>query len=184
MRRVVHVSSRLLAAVGVVLTLAQCSSSGDAQPAAPTTTLVVTYGEQPTASAQMICGADGQTALNTALNLTGLKVSAPTWVDHLYSCTYQYPSGTFDLSVKELPTIAATVDYFTSLKAKSTGAQELALGQDGFTSADGTSVVRKDNKVLVVDVSKLPAKFGAPPQNPIQVSQTIAVTLLGCWTGE
>ena len=97
---------------------------------------------------------------------------------------YQYPSGSFDLSVKELPTIAATVDYFASLKAKFTGAQQLALGQDGFTSSDGTSVVRKDNKVLVVDVSKLPAQFGSPPQSRSVASQNIAITLLGCWTGD
>jgi len=184
MRRVVHISSRLLVSVGVVLTLAQCSSSGDARSTAPTTTLLVTYGDQPTASAQMVCGADGQTALNLALNVAGLSVTTPKWVDHLYSCVYQYPSGSFALSVKELPTIAATVDYFTSLKAKSTGALPLALGQDGFTSTDGTSVVRKDNKELVIDVSTLPAQFGTPSQTRTATSQTIAVSLLGCWTGE
>jgi hypothetical protein len=167
-----------------MLTLAQCSSSGDARPTAPTTSLLVTYGAQPTASAQMVCGSDGQTALNTALNLTGLHVTTPTWVDHFYSCTYQYPSGSFTLSVKELPTIAATVGYFTALKAKYTGAQRLGLGQDGFTGTDGTSVVRKDNKVLVVDVAKLPTQFGSPPQTHLQVSQTVAAALLGCWTGE
>ena len=170
--------------LGVALTLAQCSSSGDARPVLPTTTLVVTYGEQPTASAQMVCATEGQAAINAAFNLTGLVVTTPTWVDHLYSCTYQYPSGSFDLSVKELPSIAATVDYFTSMKAKFTGAQTLALGQDGFISSDGTSVVRKDNKVLVVDVSKLPARFGTPPQSHTVASQIVAVTLLGCWTGD
>ena len=132
----------------------------------------------------MVCGTEGQTELGATIKVPGLQVSTPTWVDHLYGCTYQYPTGSFSLSVKELPTIAETIDYFTSLKAKYTGTQQLALGQDGFTSTDGTSVVRKDNKVLTVDVSKLPAQFGTPPQNPVGNSQTIAVTLLGCWTGE
>ncbi|HEX2785293.1 MAG TPA: hypothetical protein VHN36_17040 [Ilumatobacteraceae bacterium] len=182
--RLVRVSARLLVSLGVALTVTQCSSSGNARPVVPTTSLVVTYGAQPTASAQMVCGTEGQAAVNAAFNMTGLVVTTPTWVDHLYGCTYQYPSGSFDLSVKELPTIAATVDYFTSLKAKFTGAQPLALGQDGFTSADGTSVVRKDNKVLVVDVAKLPAHFGSPSQTRTVASQDIAVTLLGCWTGD
>ena len=181
--RFVRGASRLFASVALVLTVAQCSSS-DARPAAPTTSLVVTYGDDPTVSAQMVCGSDGQTALGATFTVTGLKVTTPTWVDHLYSCTYQYPTGSFELSVKELPTIPETVDYFTSLKNKSTGAQQLALGQDGFVGADGTSVVRKDNKVLVVDVSKLPAQFGTPPQTPIQASQNIAFILLGCWTGD
>ena len=57
----------------------------------------------------MVCGPEGQQAINAAFNVTGLTVTTPTWVDHLYSCTYQYPSGSFDLSVKELPTIDATV---------------------------------------------------------------------------
>ena len=40
-------------------------------------------------------------------------------------------------------------------------------------------MVRKDNKVLTVDVTKMPAQFGAPPQSRTQVSQIIAATLLG-----
>ena len=40
----------------------------------------------------------------------------------------------------------------------------------------------KDNKVLVVDVAKLPAKFGASSLNRTDASSVIAVTLLGCWT--
>jgi hypothetical protein len=185
-RRFVRAAPRLLACGALVLTVAQCSSSdaSPATPAAPTTSLVVTYGDQPTVSAQMVCGEDGQTALGAAFPVAGLKVTTPTWVDHLYSCTYQYPVGSFDLSVKELPTIAETVDYFTALKSKATGTQQMSLGQDGFVAADGTSVVRKDNKVLVVDVSKLPAQFSTPPQTPLQASQNIAFILLGCWTGD
>jgi hypothetical protein len=182
--RLVRVGSRLIVCAAVLLTLAQCSSSSVAHPTAPTTSLVVTYGAQPTASAMMVCGSEGQTALNAAFKVTALRVTTPTWVDHLYGCTYQYPVGSFTISVKELPNIPTTVDYFTSLKAKYTIAQQIALGQDGFTTTDGTSIVRKDNKVLVVDVANLPAQFGAPPQSPTQASVTIAATLLGCWTGE
>ncbi len=180
----VRVPARLLVSVAAALALAQCSSSGDARSVVPTTSLVVTYGAQPTASAQMVCGPEGQAAVGSVINVIGLRVTTPTWADHLYGCIYQYPSGSFALSVKELPSIASTIDYFTSLKAKYAGARPLALGQDGFTSSDGTSVVRKDNKVLVVDVSNLPAQFGAPPQTPTEASQSIAVALLGCWTGD
>jgi hypothetical protein len=170
----------------VMLILAGCSSDNGARqdPAAvPTTTLVVTYGTEPTESAKLVCGTDGQTALATALSASTTAVTTPTWVDHLYSCTYQYDSGSFSLSVKELPTIAATVDYFNSLKAKSTVTQQIALGQDGFMTSDDTSVVRKDNKVLVVDVTKLSAQFGAF-RSHTDASLTIATTLLGCWTGD
>jgi hypothetical protein len=132
----------------------------------------------------MVCNSDGQEAIDTAFNLVPPQVTTPTWVDHLYSCTYQYDSGSFDLSVKELPTIPATVDYFNSLKAKSTVAQAIALGQEGFETTDDMSVVRKDNKVLVVDVSKMGPQFGTPPLTRSDASLTIATALLGCWTGE
>jgi hypothetical protein len=44
-------------------------------------------------------------------------------------------------------------------------------------------VVRKDNKVLVVDVAKLPEKFGATSLSRTNASMSIATTLLGCWVG-
>lgn len=178
----------MLASAVVLLTLTQCGSSDKAAvptvPAAPPTTLLVTYGDQPTASAQMVCAPEAQAELAGSLRATPLKVTTPTWVDHVYSCTYQYPEGSFDLSVKELPTIPDTIAYFASLKAKYTVADPLALGQDGFTATDGTSVVRKDNKVLVVDVKHLSDQFGTPPHHRGDSSLIIATTILGCWTGE
>ena len=76
------------------------------------------------------------------------------------------------------------MDYFNVLKAKSKVIQLIALGQDGFITSDDTSVVRKDNKVLVVDVTKLSAQFGEPLRSRADASQSIAVALLGCWTGD
>ncbi len=165
--------------------LAQCSSSST--PAATTTTpttLLVTYGAQPTVSAKMICSPEVQIDLAGALNTQAKSVTKPTWVDHVYSCTYMFASGSFTMSVKELPSIPATEAYFASVKAQHTVAQKLPLGQDGFVATDGTASVRKDNKVLIVDVSKLPAQFGAPPQDRGGNASTIATVILGCWTGQ
>jgi hypothetical protein len=36
---------------------------------------------------------------------------------------------------------------------------------------------------LLVDASKLPANFGSPPQSRSDVALTVAVTVMGCWTG-
>ena len=191
MRRLVHVPARLLASAAVALTLTQCGSSGGGggaaptvAPVAPSTTLLVTFGDDPTASAQMVCGQEGQTELADAFKVSPTQITTPSWVDHLYSCTYLYPDGSFTLSVKELPTIPDTVSYFAALKAKFTVKDPLALGQDGFSATDGTSVVRKDNMVLQVDVTKLSDQFGVPPFTRANASLVIASTLLGCWTGE
>ena len=44
-------------------------------------------------------------------------------------------------------------------------------------------VVRKDWKVLDVDISQLPASFGQPPQSASDVAVSVAATLLSCWSG-
>jgi hypothetical protein len=177
----------LLVAATAGSLLASCgsSSSGGGSASSTTkTTLLVTYGAQPTVSAKMICAPEIRIDVTGALNTQPKSVTTPTWVDHRYACTYVFPTGSFTLSVKELPNIPDTEAYFAAQKAKVTVFQKLPLGQDGFVATDGTSVVRKDNKVLVVDVAKLPAKFGAPPQDRKGNSSTIATLILGCWTGE
>jgi len=143
---------------------------------------VVTYGVDPSDAAKMVCGSEAQEELSATFNVNA-DVTTPTWVDHLLACTYQYPDGSFALSVKELPTIEGTVDYFASLKAQYTVGEQLGFGQEGFLTTDGMSIVRKDNKVLVVDVGNLPAPFGTPPMSRRDASLAITLTILGCWTG-
>ena len=57
------------------------------------------------------------------------------------------------------------------------------LGDDAFQTANGTLVVRKDHKVLEVDASKLPQKFSKLALKPADVTSTVAMTILKCWTG-
>jgi len=47
-------------------------------------------------------------AVATALGVEPTEVSTPTWVDHVYSCQYVYPSGVMPVSVKELSSRAET----------------------------------------------------------------------------
>jgi hypothetical protein len=142
--------------------------------------LVVTYGVDPSEAAKMVCSSEVQEELSATFNVDA-DVTTPTWTDHLLACMYQYPGGSFALSVKELPTIEGTVDYFTSLKAQYTAGEKLGFGQDGFLTTDDMSIVRKDNKVLVVDVSHLPVPFGTPPLSHRDASLAITFTILGCW---
>jgi hypothetical protein len=58
----------------------------------------------------------------------------------------------------------------------------IGLGQGGFIARNGDAVVRKDYKVLLVDVHGLPAKF-LPLLRRSDVSQSVAEVILGCWTG-
>ena len=121
--------------------------------------------------------------------VTTAHVSTPTWQDHLYSCTYGYPhsspSGSFTVSVKELSSWAETYAYFDSLAATKGKSRDLeALGQGAFQTTDGSVVVRKDWKVLLVDDTGLPAQFGVPPTSAGAVAVTVADVILGCWAGD
>jgi hypothetical protein len=141
-------------------------------------------GVTPSESAQMICATEAQRDIAESLGVTPTKVTTPTWVDHIYSCTYEYPNGSFTMSVKEMDNLAETKAYFDQLGTK-LGRQpgSIALGQGAYATTNGSMVVRKDFKVLLVDISKLPDPFGQPPQKRSVVALSAAAVLMSCWTG-
>jgi hypothetical protein len=141
-------------------------------------------GPNPSTSAKMVCAHEAQKELANVLGLSPVSVSAPTWVDHLYSCRYAYPDGAFALSVKELFNKAQTTAYFTTLGTHMGRTGSLTgLGQGAFTTTDGDAVVRKDYKVLLIDISGLPAQFGVPATSRSDIAVTIADVIMGCWSG-
>ena len=88
------------------------------------------------------------------------------------------------LSVHEAPSIAAARAYYDDLGRKlGRHSAGTTLGQGTFRTNNGSVVVIKDNKVLLVDVSHIPAKFGSPPLSRDDTALSVAVTVLGCWTG-
>jgi hypothetical protein len=111
-------------------------------------------------------------------------VGTPTWVDDVYACEYVYPTGTITLSVKELTNEAATTAAYTSFATKLGRRPDVVtFGQGAFITTNGSVIVRKDFKVLDVDVSKIPEQFGSPPQDRSNVALSIAATVMSCWTG-
>jgi hypothetical protein len=44
-------------------------------------------------------------------------------------------------------------------------------------------VARKDTKVLLVDAANLPPTLGRWSLNPAAVAHTVAIAIMGCWTG-
>jgi hypothetical protein len=141
-------------------------------------------GKNPSAISKEVCSSDAQGEIKRVLGVTA-HVATPSWVDHRYSCRYQYPNGTFVLSVKELSSWSETYAYFGSLghSLGNTGALG-NLGQGAFTTSDGSVVVRKDWKVLLVNIAPLPGQFGKPPTSKADVAYTVASIILGCWAGD
>ncbi len=141
-------------------------------------------GPNPSVSAKMVCAKEAQRELANTLGVSTAAPITPTWVDHLYSCRYVYANGAIALSVKEVSNRAQTTAYFDMLGQQlgRTGALN-GLGQGAFTTTNGDVVVRKDYKVLLVDVSGLPPQFGVPPTSSADVAVTVADIIMGCWSG-
>ena len=167
-----------LAVLAVVLGIVGCgsvtTSTESPQPA----------GTSPSAISRMVC--TEQTAGEIAQVVAAkAAVTAPTWADHLYSCGYRYREGTMVLSVKELSSWSQTYAYFDGLATtlhKTAPVQ--GLGQGAFVVGDGSVVVRKDWKILLVNISGLHGMVGSPPSSRNTVALDAAAVILGCWSGD
>ncbi len=162
--------------------LAGCGSSSAT--GTTKTTVPLPAGRYPSAVSKMVCRTEAAHDVGLALGETA-SVTSPTWVEHLYTCQYAYHSGTLTLSVKELSSWPETLAYFHGLGNQLGVTRTLSnLGQGAFQTTNGSVVVRKDWKVLLVDPTGLPAQFGNPPTTSGDIAVTVADVILGCWAGD
>jgi hypothetical protein len=193
----------LLIGTGVALVIAGCGGGGSSSPspkilagastsspaAGPTATTIhaaQAAAATPSKAAEMICSTEAQQEI--VADATGARTTepvVPTWADQVYSCRYVYGADVVVLSVKELADKTQTDGYFNSLSQQLGRSRSLnGLGQGGFATPDGSVVVRKDFKVLLVDVSRLPEQFGTPLTARGNIAVNIASVIMGCWTGD
>ena len=139
---------------------------------------------RPSTSAKMVCSDEVKGDVAELLGVPTVKPLSPTWIDHVFSCRFVYRQGAMTLSVKEFADQAETNAYFASLATKLGKTEDIqGLGQGAFTTKNLSAVVRKDYKVLVVDISQLPPKFGNPPDSRGNIALNVASTIMSCWTG-
>jgi len=132
----------------------------------------------------MVCAHDAQQELADALGVKGV-VEDRSWISHRYSCDYVYPNGSIDLSVQELSSWSQTFAYFRGLGHELGNTEAVGnLGQGAFRTDSGDIVVRKDWKVLLVNIGGLPSQFGNPPTSASDVAYTVADVILACWSGD
>jgi len=58
------------------------------------------------------------------------------------------------------------------------------LGERAWGTPAGNAEVLKDNQILVVDTTALPAVFGANGQERTALAYEVASDVLDCWTGD
>jgi hypothetical protein len=175
----------IVLAVAAALALAGCGSSSSSS--SPTTKATTTAGHPagnaPSESSKMVCSTAARTDIAASLGVTAV-VSTPTWINHVYSCKYTYPNGFITLTVKESDSAAqTTADYNAFAASLGRRPDAVSFGDGAFITTNGSVIVRKDYKVLDIDVSKIPLKFGAPPQDRSNVALSIAAVVMSCWTG-
>jgi len=176
-------TARLAVVAGLLLTAGGCAGGLYAPAPAPSQTVVVT-APGPSATARMVCGGEAQADIAEALGIAAQRVETPTWNDRLYTCRYDYAGGSFLMSVKDLANDAETSAYYASLQSELGDAHDVdGMGRGAFIARNGSVVVRKDFKVLLVDDSTLPAALSTPPLTPANVAMLVAKTILGCWDG-
>ena len=181
--------------LAAVLALGACGGSSGSSASKTTTPSTgtqngqpasVTYapaGPNPSISAKMICESEVKGEIADALQIHETRITTPTWKDHVYSCTYVYPHGSIVLSVKELVDAKATTDYFNGLATKYGKRQNInGLAQGAFIATNDDVVVRKDYKVLLVDVQGITSTF-IPAMSRTDVAENIASVIMSCWTG-
>ncbi len=190
--------NRFILSVALVgaLTLAGCGGSS-AKPASRTTDpgavpsstdasghVAIPVSANPSKSAKMICESEVKAEVADRIGLPVTKPLVGKWVDHVYSCDYTYGSAVMTLAVKEFANQVETDAYFASLATNLGKTENIkGLGQGAFTTKNQSAVVRKDYKVLLVDISKLPADFGKPPDQRGNIALDIASEIMSCWTG-
>jgi hypothetical protein len=175
-----------VAALAAISTGCSAAAPSASRGTTSTTRPPLPAGLTPSPLATQICATQARQDIASGLG-EAANISAPNWsaAQHLYSCAYRYPTGSFTLSMKELSSWPETFAYYDSLQAQLGKSMDLPnLGQGAFQTTDGSVVVRKDWKVLLVDSSKLPPQFGVPPTPSGDVAVTVADFILGCWSGD
>jgi hypothetical protein len=170
-------------AVALVLALAGCgggsasktspSTSPKAQPDAATKPLKAAAEEDPT---EEICDTMIKQAVTDIVRLPYTVSKSKTPTESV--CTYTFASGSLLLRVHTATTNSDANAYFDGLRKDAGKTTTLALGSPAFLASNGTTVMVKDNLVLVVDPTKAPDSVDRE-----NTSESLAAEVLSCWVG-
>lgn len=140
--------------------------------------------DAPSPQAEMVCQPEAQQEIQDIIGVVPTKVGPIQYANHTSTCRYDYPNGSFALVVEDLPNDLLTTETYETLAGKLGKIDRINLPDaDAFATNNGSVVLRRDFKVMLVDVTQLPATFGNPPSSRADAARLIMKTVLNCWVG-
>ena len=139
----------------------------------------------PSAAALMVCGDQPMDRLTSILNLDAKPHTVNNWADSTFTCTYHLTEGALEISVREANDQASARTYFDAMQALAKDAKPIKglanLGFPAYETTDGSAVFQKDNFVLQVDATDLPATLGHESITRNALAYQLSTTILACW---
>ncbi len=181
-------AAAILAVVLAVVLAAVLAGCG--QPSAPVGPLpsqapVPTLADVPSPQAEMVCQPEAQQDIQDFIGIVPTTVGPIQYANHTSTCRYVYANGSFTLVVQDLPNELVTTRTYDALASKLGKVDSIDLPDaQAFSTNDGSVVLRRDTKVMLVDVTQLPATFGSPPSPRADAARLIMKAVLNCWVGD
>jgi hypothetical protein len=177
------------AVVALAVLLAGCGGQASA-PSAPQAgpslgpAVVTALPDTPSPQAEMVCAPEAQQDIQDLIGVVPTAVGPIQYANHTSTCRYAYPNGAFTLVVQDLPNDITTTKTYEALAGKLGKIDSIDLPDaQAFTTNDGSIVLRRDTKVMLVDVTQLPGTFGSPPSPRGDAARLIMKAVLNCWVG-
>jgi hypothetical protein len=146
--------------------------------------VVTALPDVPSPQAEMVCQPEAQQDIQDIIGVVPTAVGPIQYVNHTSTCRYAYPNGAFTLVVQDLPNDITTARTYEALAGKLGRVDKIDLPDaEAYTTNDGSIVLRRDTKVMLVDVTQLPGTFGNPPSPRGDAARLIMKAVLNCWVG-
>jgi hypothetical protein len=173
----------------LALVLAGCGGQPPAPSAPPSGSavgpaVVTALPDAPSPQAEMVCAPEAQQDIQDLIGVVPTAVGPIQYANHTSTCRYAYANGAFTLVVQDLPNDITTTRTYEALAGKLGKIDSIDLPDaQAFTTNDGSIVLRRDTKVMLVDVTQLPGTFGSPPSPRGDAARLIMKAVLNCWVG-
>ncbi|MBT2594552.1 hypothetical protein [Arthrobacter sp. ISL-72] len=144
-----------------------------------------TTPEGPSDAALMVCGDQPMDRLTSILDLKEAPHTINIWADSTFTCIYHLQEGALEISVQDASNQATALTYFNAMQALAKEAKPIEglanLGFPAYETTDGSAVFQKDNFILHVDASDLPATLGPEGITRNALAYQLSTTILACW---